>query len=226
MMITSRAAPEGSKAPSTAESAGTEKQRQHIDLVSVVSAIILLCLPVAFICLNFWSARFMNFSYRVLQPVSDYMSRQNNYMFASMTRFVWVNLLALCFTLVAHELGHLAAGILSGFRFESIALAPLQIDRAGRVSIGLESKNILLGFVKMRPRKLSGLRFRCLIVALGGPIANLVAAATMVVLTDRPLAGCLVIWSGAAGLANLIPFRHLRFQSDGRAIYALLFERT
>jgi hypothetical protein len=203
---------------------GEARGRTQTDRVSVIAAIILLCLPILFVCLNLWSASFMNLSYRVLQPINAYTSSATEYAFASFTRLIWVNTLALGFTVVIHETGHLVAGLASGHQVEAIAVGPFRAYRSGRISLDFDTKNVVFGFVQMRPKACSSL-VPSLIGALGGSTANLAAAVGIFLFSNHPIALCLVVWSALTGVTSLIPFRHLGLQSDGRAIYALLFER-
>jgi hypothetical protein len=210
--------------PEARPNPGGDRGRPQADRVSVITAVILLCLPILFVCLNLWSASFMNFSYRVLQPINAYTSSATEYAFASFTRLIWVNTLALGFTVVIHEIGHMVAGLASGHQFEAIAVGPFRAYRSGRISLAFDTKNVVFGFVQMRPKAGPSL-VPSLIGVLGGSIANLAAAVGIFLSSNHPIALCLVVWSALTGVISLIPFRHLGLQSDGRAIYALLFER-
>jgi hypothetical protein len=100
---------------------------------------------------------------------------------------------ALFICLVAHELGHLCAGLVVGFRFHLFAIGPLLIERkeAGRIGIGW---NRVLSFyggaVSTLPNKTDGLRRRYAIAVAGGPLASLLvailAAASMDLLRSAP----------------------------------------
>jgi Peptidase family M50 len=203
---------------------GVARERPQADRVSVITAVILLCLPILFVCLNLWSASFLNFSCRALRPINAYTSSVTEYSFASFTRLIWVNTLALGFTVVIHEIGHLVAGLASGHRFEAIAVGPFRACRSGRISIAFDTRNVVFGFIQMRPKAGPSV-VPSLIMVLAGPTANLAAAVGIFLFSGHPIALCLVGWSALTGVTSLIPFQHLGLQSDGRAIYALLFER-
>src|SRR5205823_11104048 len=74
----------------------TRRKQAKTDPVSVVSALVLLAVPVTFIGLNFWSASFARISYQVVQPFNNYLGKAIDYMFSSIGRAVWLNLLGMC----------------------------------------------------------------------------------------------------------------------------------
>ena len=195
------------------------------DPVSVVSALALLALPVTFIGLNFWSASFARISYQIVQPLNHYLEQAINYEFFSIGRVVWLNLLCICFVIVVHEVGHVTAGLMAGFDFEMTAFGPLRIDRAGKISFGMDTRNVVFGFAKMDSTKPNHSLTSLLVLGSGGMAANLLCGSAIFFISAHPVAVNLVFYSVAAGLSNLIPYRYLNVESDGRTIYALLFER-
>ena len=75
--------------------------------------------------------------------------------------------------LVVHELGHVLAAALAGFRFEMLILGPLQISREGnRLALKFNRCFYLFGAVSV-PMDERNLRPRIALTFLGGPIASL-----------------------------------------------------
>lgn len=87
-------------------------------------------------------------------------------------------LAAMVISVLIHELGHLAAGRLAGWRFVGLALGPWWLTRnvEGRWSILRVPLPRAMGQCLMLPRDANRLRRRMFLFILGGPAANLVAA--------------------------------------------------
>src|SRR5947209_4145494 len=205
---------------------GGTKAKAKTDPVSLVSALFVLALPVTFIGLNFWSGSFARTSYQVLQPVNNYLGKGVEYMFVSIGRFLWLNLFGLCFAVIVHELGHITAGLMAGLDFKMTAFGPLRIHGSGKISFGMGIGNIVLGSAEMGLTETNHSLSSLLVFGSGGTAANLLCGVVIVVLSTHPVAINLAFYSVVAGLSSLVPYRYLNFSSDGRQIYALLFERN
>jgi len=86
--------------------------------------------------------------------------------------------LALAVAVTFHELGHVLAGRLAGFRFLSMAVGPIEVRRQ---EDGLRWHRMRParagGFVTMVPTKTDQLETRMLLFILGGPVASLLFSA-------------------------------------------------
>jgi Zn-dependent protease len=151
--------------------------------------------------------------------------------------FMLVNyFLALLLAVVAHELGHLAAGWMVGFHFNSITIGPFSLHMEyGRMKLRIRRTMPAGGYAGMQIDRVSRLRRRLLIFSVGGPLANLLSAAiTWVFLAYTPVNGT---WLSAfadlfgmisliLGVANLLPFRLGVLYPDGARIWMLWFSRA
>ncbi len=84
--------------------------------------------------------------------------------------------LALFLSVVWHELGHLLAGWLVGFRFVLVTFGPLRIAReAGGTRLSLIHTNVVQwqGRALMVPRQFGDFRRRRMVMLAGGPLATL-----------------------------------------------------
>jgi hypothetical protein len=91
--------------------------------------------------------------------------------------FGWlIFLLALLLSITIHELGHLSAGWLVGFRFSMISIGPfcLRIEH-GRLKIRLLRELTALGYAGMHIDAVRRLRRRFLTYVLAGPLAGLLS---------------------------------------------------
>ena len=126
-----------------------------------------------------------------------------------------------------HELGHIFAGILVAFRFNSLRVSRIQIDRPFKVSIYRGKNAGASGWARMFPTRTDRLAWRALVMISGGPAANLL---TVAVLLLFPAGGPVLAWfftmSLVLGLINLLPFRSGAYHSDGSRILMLLGNRA
>jgi len=129
--------------------------------------------------------------------------------------------------ILIHELGHIFGGILVGFRFSSLRVSRIQIDRPFKVSLYRGKNAGAGGWARMFPTKTDRLAWRALIMIFAGPAANLL---TVSVLLLFPAGGPLVAWfftsSLIIGLINLLPFRSGAYHSDGSRILMLVMNRA
>jgi hypothetical protein len=126
-----------------------------------------------------------------------------------------------------HEAGHLLAGLLAGFRFSSLRIGPIQIERPFRVSIYRGRRTGAAGWTRMFPNGSDRLAQRALMMIAGGPAASLLTG-FLVLLLPFPK-GFFLFWLSASSLLlggiNLIPFRSRALLSDGWRILILLQNR-
>jgi hypothetical protein len=123
-----------------------------------------------------------------------------------------------------HELGHVVAGLRLGFRFNSMRVGRLQIDRRFHLSWSRAVGRGASGMATLFPVGTDRLSQRSAGMVLGGPAANLVAAGVVMALPFEkgPLFVSFVFWCLILGTMNLVSFRRGSFASDGRRILMLL----
>jgi hypothetical protein len=129
--------------------------------------------------------------------------------------------------IIIHETGHLAAGLSAGLRFNFISFGPLLINRDLKVSLHWKQRSGAAGLTSMIPNGNHRLRWRLLVMILGGPLANLLSAAFIMAYESYsghyyPILDVLLWVSLAIGLVNLVPFRFISVLSDGKRIWFLL----
>jgi hypothetical protein len=126
--------------------------------------------------------------------------------------------------LAVHELGHVAAGLCTGFRCRSLRVGPLLINRPFRVSLYRGPGALVQGITELSPVATDKLAWRGVAMALGGPLANILSAAVLLLL-PVPITG-FCGWFIACSVANaandLLPFESRLGVSDGRRIWVLL----
>ena len=136
-------------------------------------------------------------------------------------------LAALLAATAIHEAGHLVAGLQAGFRFSSLGIGPLQIDRPFRVSFSRGRGAGAMAWTRMFPDDSDRLAQRTLMMATGGPVASLLTG--IVVLLLPVPKGLFLFWLCAlsllVGVTNLIPFRSRALLTDGWRILTLLQDR-
>lgn len=144
--------------------------------------------------------------------------------------------LTLTLTIVVHESGHLLAGWMVGFRFNSIAIGPFSVQmQYGRLKIQVRRALPAGGYAGMGVDQVRRLRRRLLVFVAGGPMANLLSAALIaLLLAYDPLptswlsvAGD-IFWkiSAMIGVANFFPFRLGTLYPDGARIAMLFTSRA
>lgn len=136
--------------------------------------------------------------------------------------------LAFVAVVVVHELGHVIAGKLAGFRLVSINFGQLQITPP--LHFKWHRKDPLpgaLGFVRHLPVYSRNLRWRLVAAYLGGPAANLLCAFAISSFLPQP--PIFFVWfaliSLFTGIGNLLPFSRGRITADGQHILMLLRNR-
>lgn len=135
--------------------------------------------------------------------------------------------------IVWHEAGHAIGGLLSGHRALAFGVGPLRLERQGERWRFRWAGSIrgIGGFALLFPREGEGTRGERAAYLLGGPLANLLAAAVawpFAVVEPGATAGWsetlarLVVGTGLViGLSNLLPFLSGGWASDGRQLWKL-----
>lgn len=146
--------------------------------------------------------------------------------------FVLVAYLA-CFALsiIAHEIGHLLAGWMVGFRFSSITIGPIALQvEYGRLRAGIRRSLPAAGYAGMHIDQVRRLRQRLLRFIAGGPLANLLtavlAAGWLALNPPRSIAlaaSLELFWMFSALIAiiNLLPLRIGMLYTDGARMLML-----
>ena len=128
-----------------------------------------------------------------------------------------------------HESGHLLVGLCVGFRFNSMHIGRMQIDRPFRISRyrGSGAGGWLSGAVELLPNKTEKLSLRALVLTFAGPAANLLSAYVVFLLPySKGFASIFFIFfSTVMGVLNLVPSRGRIAHSDGGRILMLLQSR-
>lgn len=135
--------------------------------------------------------------------------------------------------IVWHEAGHAIGGLLSGHRALAFGVGPLRLERQGerwRLRWAGSIRGIG-GFALLFPREGEGTRGERAAYLLGGPLANLLAAAVawpFALVEPGASAGWsevlarIVVGTGLfIGLSNLVPFLAGGWASDGRQLWKL-----
>ncbi|HEX8219007.1 MAG TPA: M50 family metallopeptidase [Chloroflexia bacterium] len=143
--------------------------------------------------------------------------------------FIAIMLLIWLETLV-HEVGHLVAGWLVGFRFVMVTVGRLKLRATdGGLRLALTDKtDVQSGSALMVPTTLHNLRARWLAMTLGGMAGNLLLGAFFfgwLVLDPGGLWGYLPLSTGLSfvlGLMNLLPLKVNGYNSDGAHLQVLL----
>ncbi len=139
--------------------------------------------------------------------------------------------------ILLHELGHLAGGRLSSFRFLLLTAGPLRVERRGEGVRLTWNRNLSLwgGIAASAPfgesaQSEASLRKGMILVLAGGPAASLAGALALPLgLTagaDHPAAALIAVFFGllsaAIALATLLPTSFGGFLSDGARLLQLI----
>ncbi|HEY0068616.1 MAG TPA: hypothetical protein VGE04_01460 [Chloroflexia bacterium] len=150
--------------------------------------------------------------------------------FGGMFAFLIVIVALIWLETVVHELGHLVAGWLVGFRFVMVTVGKLKL-RATGAGLRLQftdKTDIQSGSALMVPTTLHNLRARWLVMTVGGMAGNLLLGCCFFgwMLADPGgMRGWLPFASGLSfvlGLLNLLPLKVNGFNSDGAYLQVLL----
>src|SRR5260370_33764330 len=139
----------------------------------------------------------------------------------------------LLLTITVHELGHLLAGWMVGFRFSLVHVGPFSlIVERGKLKVRIRREMLASGSAGMHVKTVRRLRQRLLIYVAGGPTANLLSIPATVVLVNQvfpglgetrlgTLAAQFTVFSLLAAMVSLMPIRSVLL-SDGARIEMLL----
>jgi Zn-dependent protease len=137
----------------------------------------------------------------------------------------------LALAVIAHEIGHLMAGWMVGFRFSSITIGPIALRvEYGRLRVGFRRVLPAGGYAGMHIDRIRQLRRRLLRFIAGGPLANLLtavlAASRLAYSPPRSIALAASIelfWMMSALLAiiNLLPLGIGMLYTDGARMLML-----
>lgn len=134
---------------------------------------------------------------------------------------------ALILNIAVHELGHLIAGLMSGYSFLSFRLGPfVWTKKDGKTSLVVSSSSLIAGQCLMMPPK-NEKDFRFILYNLGGGLANLLFASICILLmifipTGIELFSIFfggLLSSLVLGLANLVPLK-MSVPNDGYNVFA------
>lgn len=152
-------------------------------------------------------------------------------------QFVASFLIAVLGGIFCHEMGHIIAGVLSGFQFQTLSVGPLVISLLSdgwRVQ-WVNSLGLWNGMTVMSPKNPSRLRSNAIFFVGGGPIASLLCGAVAISLfLDGPnlrlreaaeFFGILGVVELTACLVNLLPLRIPGGYTDGARILQLLAKK-
>ena len=135
--------------------------------------------------------------------------------------------------IVVHELGHLLATLIMGYRVESILVWPFFVSlRSKKLSVKIVNQSDLAGFIGCVIQDFKRFRLRYATVIFAGPFANLVLAAVSNHFRHQPsfspflhhtftLTTLLSFWVGITGL---IPRHSQIYSPDGSKLWMLAFQ--
>jgi Peptidase family M50 len=124
---------------------------------------------------------------------------------------------------VVHELGHVAGGLVVGFRFDSLAIGLLRFDRPFRVSWQRGPLTWSGGWASMFPIKEDRRRDRALVMVAAGPLACVVAGSVVLLLPfAKGLGSVVFVAAGIGNLLELLPIRAGGVMLDGARIAMLM----
>ena len=137
--------------------------------------------------------------------------------------FFLLLLACLVVSIIAHELGHLAAGFIVGWEFRYILAGPLVLSKESR---GLRFRFLprrLLGggCVLMVPKGMSWPRRHEFILTAGGPVATALLFLPVVLCPWGPLAVCLLLANSLVAVASWIPMAMGGRPNDARMLINL-----
>jgi hypothetical protein len=119
-----------------------------------------------------------------------------------------------------HECGHVLGGLAAGFRFQSLRVGPLLINRPFRLSFYRGAGAAINGVAVTLPVTTDKLARRAIVMVLAGPFANLLSASILLLLPfpKGVFSGLLIVFSLTNGLTDLLPFEGRLGVSDGKRI--------
>jgi hypothetical protein len=141
-------------------------------------------------------------------------------------------LIAVFIVILVHELGHVFAGHLQGFRLHLLVVGPLRIERksgVGRLTVGFNhSLQLAGGVAACAPVEEHDLVRRMQWFIAGGPLASLLLAGTATLISALFPVGAwsfpsavIALTSSLIALVTMIPAKTGNFATDGRRFLQL-----
>lgn len=134
---------------------------------------------------------------------------------------------------LVHELGHVVAGLLFGFRVVTVRVGPIHlfIGKESRLTFGRHSFGSGEVFPQFRGLPGRWATFRVVAFILGGPFSNFAFASIgfFAALRGSRAEGILafpMLLSLLMGIINLVPFKSRGRTSDGSKLFILAFSKT
>jgi hypothetical protein len=130
-------------------------------------------------------------------------------------------------SIAIHELGHLLAGLATGFHCESFRAGRFVVSKDFKISRYRNLADERVGWADMVPIRWEGLRARYAVMVLSGPLANLLSAYVTIHFwkTQSLISGAFIGVSIFLGLTNLIPGGQRKaYLNDGERLRMLLFD--
>ncbi|HET9282627.1 MAG TPA: hypothetical protein VFR24_11765 [Candidatus Angelobacter sp.] len=137
-------------------------------------------------------------------------------------------LLTIALTVLIHELGHVGAGLVAGFRLKHVRVGKIEIDYSLRFSRSNPSSSSGLGSTLFFPQEMRHHPWKYMAMVACGPLANLFSALLVFWLPYQKslVSGSFIAASLYFGLVNLFPFRTNKIMSDGLQLLRVLFKRS
>jgi hypothetical protein len=137
-------------------------------------------------------------------------------------------LAAVVAALCIHEAGHVVAGLSTGFRFLSVRVGPLVLERPSRISWYWGPGALTSGLASMSAARRDRLRLRAAVYVLGGPAANLLSGGLALALLPALSlpSGLFLTASAVALLLAAIPYQSRIGLTDGGRLWLLWRDRA
>lgn len=140
---------------------------------------------------------------------------------------------SLLILILVHEIGHLLAGLVCGLQLISIRVGLIEFRQSSGWKLDRRWMAVFSGLVSMRADKRSqsriGVRYFFFVIA--GPLANIGFGLLVIPFSHRGtalaiVANLLIIGSVFLVVVNLIPGEHRGIETDGKKLWALLFNKS
>ena len=210
--------------PATSRTSASQSRRFTWMVVFVLALII------GWIASMFWSGTALNLSSQITAPAARFMDSitegviSNEAPYLSLLLWVAYPWLSIIAAVVVHELGHVCAGWCAKLKLVMVRFGPIQINPPFQVTFQRNQLSRVGGWTSMVPIQGKGIRFRLLVLVLGGPAANLLTGLAIIFFMHKIPAflGWFSFMSVVTGMGNLVPFQRLGLMSDGKRILMLL----
>ncbi|HEX8597593.1 MAG TPA: M50 family metallopeptidase [Chloroflexia bacterium] len=202
----------------------------YVRLVSVTVVAVLVLLAMSVGASSAISARTGEPMSVTLPSILDQVWASTVEVFGGMFVFFVTIVLLIWLETIVHEVGHLVAGWLVGFRFVMITVSRLKLRATGqglRLNL-IDEADIQSGSALMVPTTLHNLRARWLVMTVGGMAGNLLLGCCFflwMLFDPQGMWGLLPFATGLSfvlGLVNLLPLKVNGYNSDGAYMQILL----